>query len=59
MDKEYYVCMEDYVGTKTFSGPYESFDQAEGFKSTLGARLYKNTFVVILVEEQNRGKEKT
>ena len=50
MNPEYYVCIED---NKTFSGPYESFEQAEGFRLTLSATRYKNTFVVITVKEQN------
>ena len=55
MNKEYYVCMEYSSGEKYLSGPYVSFEQAEGFRLTLSAAKYKNTFVVVTIEEQNRG----
>lgn len=55
MNEEYYVCMEYGSGVSVYSGPYESFEQAEGFRLTLSAARYKNTFVVKTVKEQNRG----
>lgn len=46
MDTWYYVCMEDYFEHKTFSEPFESFQQADLFRSTLKGTVYKDIFVV-------------